>query len=229
LVGLTGTLVRLRDSAGAETVISATQLQSSAGFAVIGAETVPRLEGLGLLAGVPADALVKARWWEQHIVELETGHLPGSGQQKPQYDPAQTNLEQREQAKLEQLAAAGMAVSLSTLKRRRRAYGQAGLWGLVDHRATRVTSPIGRADDRLVDAVRVALNEQISTSSGTRSRLRRRVEVLLAEQYGAGVVPCRRRRPSTDWWPCWNVAAMRSGRLRPGGPWRTGRTGRSGR
>ncbi|NEA33739.1 DDE-type integrase/transposase/recombinase [Streptomyces sp. SID13031] len=191
VIGLSATMVRLRDDAGREEVIAASQLQSGPGFAVVGARPVARLQGLGLLAHVPAEPLAAARWWEQHLVEVETGTPPAgpASAPQPQYDPDRTSVQQREQAKLEELAAAGMVVSLRTLKRRRSAYARSGLLGLVDQRAIRDTTPTGRADPRLVNAIRVALREQTAISSGTRSRLRRRVEALLVQEHGAGVVP----------------------------------------
>jgi len=190
VIGLSATMVRLRDDTGGEEVVGAAQLQSSSGFAVIGAQPIPRLEGLGLLAQIPAEQLAAAQWWEQHLVEVEAGTPPAgpTSASRPQYDPASTTLQQRELAKLEELAAAGADVSLRTLKRRRSAYTRSGLLGLVDQRAVRGSSPTGRADDRVVDAIRVALREQTAISSGTRSRLRRQVEALLDQEHGAGVV-----------------------------------------
>jgi len=206
VIGLSATMVRLRDDAGGEEVIAASQLQSGPGFAVVGAQPDPRLEGLGLLAHVPAEPLAAARWWEQHLAEVETGTPPAGPTSAPksQYDPARTSLQQREQAKLEELAAAGVVVSLRTLKRRRSAYTRSGL---LDQRAVRGSSPTGRADPRVVDAIRVALREQTAISSGTRSRLRRRVDALLDQEHGADVVtlPSQATLPASSRGGKWSV------------------------
>ncbi|MFJ5843059.1 hypothetical protein ACIQGO_41160 [Streptomyces shenzhenensis] len=59
----------------------------------------------------------------------------------------------------------------------------------MDHRKTRLSSPTGRADERVVSAVAEVLAAQVDESTGTRGRLRRRVESLLAERHGPGAVP----------------------------------------
>ncbi|MFJ9854971.1 hypothetical protein [Streptomyces sp. NPDC101150] len=67
-------------------------------------------------------------------------------------------------------------------------YRSDGLWGLVDGRAVRERSAVGRADERVVAAVRKVLEGQRERSTGTLVRLRRRVGWLLEEEYGAGAV-----------------------------------------
>jgi transposase InsO family protein len=196
VTGLSGPLVRLQAEDGAESVLAVTLLQDSPDFVVVNGGHAAALPGLGLLAGVPEDALARARWWEQHLLEIETGQrrdglsaldlVGGVGREL--YDTEHTTIEQREFAKIEELAAAGFKVSHRTLQRHRSAYTAAGLWGLVDHRATRGSSPTGRVDDRVVEAVRRAMAEQVDRSTGTRTRLRRRVEALLDEQHGPGAV-----------------------------------------
>lgn len=189
VTGLSGSLVRLVAEDGAESVLALTRLQTSPDFVVIEGEHAASLPGLGLLAGVPEDALARARWWEQHLLEIETGQRrDGSATREPD-DTEHTTIEQRELAKIEELAAIGFTVSHRTLQRYRSAYTAAGLWGLVDHRATRGSCPTGRVDGRVVEAVRSAMVEQVDRSTGTRTRLRRRVEALLDEQHGPGAVP----------------------------------------
>src|SRR5450756_2081082 len=53
----------------------------------------------------------------------------------------------------------------------------------------RPTSTVGRADDRLVTAIRAELDVQTHTSTGTRGRLMRRVVARLETEHGPGVVP----------------------------------------
>ncbi|WP_244313494.1 hypothetical protein [Streptomyces zinciresistens] len=67
-------------------------------------------------------------------------------------------------------------------------YRSEGLWGLVDGRAARERSAVGRADERVVTAVRTVLEAQRERSTGTLVRLHRRVGWLLDQEYGPGVV-----------------------------------------
>lgn len=61
--------------------------------------------------------------------------------------------------------------------------------GLVDQRAVREWAVTGRADVRLVAAIREVVEAETATSTGTRSRLIRRVTKKLEAEHGAGVVP----------------------------------------
>lgn len=189
VTGLSGTMVRLRADDGAASVVLAAVLQADPTFSPRGAAATS-LDGLGYLTGVPEQALQRARWWEGHVLEVETGQCPDASDRQPRsdFDPRHTTLAQREHAKAAELSALGVPVSRATIRRRRAQYAAAGLWGLVDHRATRSSSPTGRVDQRVVDAVRVAMAEEVDQSTGTRTRLRRRVVGLLAEQYGPDAV-----------------------------------------
>ncbi|MER7489471.1 Mu transposase C-terminal domain-containing protein [Streptomyces sp. NPDC126497] len=82
-----------------------------------------------------------------------------------------------------------MPTSAVTVRRMRARYRQDGVWGLVDHRATRPRTALGRADERVVAALREVVETGRERSSGTLGRLRVYTERLLAEQYGAEVVP----------------------------------------
>ena len=76
-----------------------------------------------------------------------------------------------------------------TVKTRRARYIQQGLWGLVDQRAVRLSAATGRTDARLVAAIREVIDAETDTSTGTRSRLIRRVVKTVEATYGPGVVP----------------------------------------
>ena len=133
-------------------------------------------------------ALEQAREWERHIVEVEeTGLQPGAlpgATPRAGFDPASTTIAERDQAK-----AAELGVSLRTVKTRRARYTQQGLWGLVDQRAVRLSAATGRTDARLVAAIREVIDAETDTSTGTRSRLIRRVVKTVEATYGPGVVP----------------------------------------
>jgi hypothetical protein len=117
------------------------------------------------------------------------GESGSAGPPRAQYDPDTRTLAQREEAKAAELSAAGMRTSAVTVRRMRARYRQDGAWGLVDHRAIRPRSVLGRADERVVAALREVLEAGRERSSGTLGRLRVYTERLLAEQYGDGVVP----------------------------------------
>jgi transposase InsO family protein len=187
VIALAGTSVRLRSDVGAESVVLVAYLMASPEFAVIDGAPTPSVEPFGLLDGLPVKVLEQAREWQHHIVEVETGlppnPLPGATP-RAGFDPASTTIAERDQAK-----AAELGVSLRTVKARRARYAQQGLWGLVDQRAVRLSAATGRADARLVAAIRDVVDAETDTSTGTRSRLIRRVVKAVEATYGPGVVP----------------------------------------
>ncbi|MFF5485731.1 Mu transposase C-terminal domain-containing protein [Streptomyces virginiae] len=187
VVALAGTSVRLRSQGGVESVVLASYLMAAPDFAVTGTEPLPALEPFGLLATLPEAAGAAAREWERHIVEVETGLPPGAEPGtpvRPEYDPSSLSLVERAQAKADELG-----VSLRTVQGKRSRYAQQGLWGLVDQRLVRITEATGRADARLVAVIREALDAETHTSTGTRSRLIRRVIKMVEATHGEGVVP----------------------------------------
>ena len=187
VIALAGTSVRLRSDVGAESVVLVAYLMASPEFAVIDGAPTPSVEPFGLMDGLPVKALAQAREWERHIVEVETGLPPGAlpgATPRAGFDPASTTIAERDQAK-----AAELGVSLRTVKTRRARYTQQGLWGLVDQRAVRLSAATGRTDARLVAAIREVIDAETDTSTGTRSRLIRRVVKTVEATYGPGVVP----------------------------------------
>jgi hypothetical protein len=190
VVALTGTSVRLCSSDGAQMVVLATHLMSAPDFGVIDAAPPPQMTPFGLLDTLPAPVLAAAREWERHIVEITTGVAP-EGIARPEYDPAARTQIERDRAKAAELAAAGRPLGVRTLQRMRGRYAEQGLWGLVDQRVLRECEPTGRVDERVVAVVRQELDAQTDVSTGTRSRLIRRVRKSLEDTYGPGVVAQR--------------------------------------
>jgi putative transposase len=153
------------------------------------------LPARGVLEGLPADVVERAQWWERHVLEVLTGAPPGSlrgAAPRPEYDPLRRSLRQRELAKVEELRAAGELVSQTTLGRMRRRYQAEGLLGLVDGRLTR---EVGTAvDERVSAAIEKAVADETDRSTGTVTRLRRKVAQILIAEYGldpAEVMPAR--------------------------------------
>jgi transposase InsO family protein len=60
---------------------------------------------------------------------------------------------------------------------------------LIDQRAAREWAATGRVDSRLVTAIRTVLDDETDNSTGTRSRLIRRVIKKVEAEHGPGVVP----------------------------------------
>jgi putative transposase len=187
VVALSGTSVRLRSAAGAESVVLASYLVASPGFEVSGGDRLPGVEPAGLLDGLPPEAVAAARELEAHVVEAVTGFPPGTVPgiaARPGYDPSATTQLQRDGAK-----AAELGIGVRTVQEYRARYARQGLLGLVDRRVLRGRTVTGRCDARLVAAVREALDAETGNSTGTRARLMRRVVKDLAGTYGPGVVP----------------------------------------
>lgn len=85
-------------------------------------------------------------------------------------------------------------VTASTVKHRRQRYQSQGVVGLVDHRVDKKTPAFGRADARLVEAMRTAIGEATDASSRTAGYVLWRTEALLIEVHGPGVVAVPSRR-----------------------------------
>ncbi|MFB6963398.1 hypothetical protein ACFCYB_42275 [Streptomyces sp. NPDC056309] len=189
VVMLEGARARLVDSDNSTATVLVNYLFATPDFEVVGA---PRRQvpPFGLLEELPVQARERAEAWERHVREVETG-LPAPGQDgapRAAFDPAQRTLAEREEAKAAELTAAGQPTSAVTVRRMRARYREKGLWGLVDQRAARRRSVVGRADERVVAAITQVLEAQQGRSSGTLSRLRRMVGWVLEETHGPGVV-----------------------------------------
>ncbi|MEW1660130.1 Mu transposase C-terminal domain-containing protein [Streptomyces sp. NPDC093707] len=195
VVGLSGTTVRLVDEHNTASMVMFAHLMASDGFELLDATaTTPGLPPFGLLDTVPEVALRKARFFEKHLIEVETGlppEAPKGAVPRPEYDPQWRTVNERLTAKAAELTASGTAVTERTLFRLRSKWRDEGLWGLVDRRATRLSSApgTGQVDDRLVEVVLEVLAAQESMSTGTRTRVIRQAEKLVAERHGEGTVP----------------------------------------
>ncbi len=195
VVAIEGTTVRLVAADGRHWLAAASFLTGSPGFEVVGEPLPgqrPVLPPFAMLDTVAEPAAGRARFWESHILEVLTGWSAGAaeGQEpRPEFDPRLRTLTEREAAKAAELTAAGEAVSVRTLGRMRQRYESQGLWGLVDHRNTRLATPFGRVDERVVEAIAAAMDEQTDASTGTRERAWRRAKEMLAGRHPGQEVP----------------------------------------
>lgn len=197
VVALSGQGFHLVGENGADQVVLAGHLFADPGFAVLGAEQpVQAVPQWGLFETAPAAAREKALAWLRHIREVEYGLAGGAdsgGVVRAEYDPERWTLAERERAKAAELTALGFGrVSEKTVQRMRLVYRKQGLWGLVDHRATRGRSGGGRQDERVVTAVRDVLRGQRGRSKGTVEGLVPLVAQLLEDRHrGAVAMPSR--------------------------------------
>jgi putative transposase len=186
VVSVSAATVRLSDVVGAETELPLSQVMRH--LDLVSASAPAPLPPSGVLDGLPPAAAELARWWEEHIIEVLTGRRPDAAPTstpRPEYDPARHSLRQRELSKHAELVRDGHEVSFAKVKRLRLAYETDGLWGLVDQRVARPSKAAGRVDDRITAAVAQAIAGETTRSTGTVSRLRRRVQQILAEEHGA--------------------------------------------
>ncbi|ONI90876.1 integrase [Saccharothrix sp. ALI-22-I] len=191
VIGLAGTSVRLHADSGTQQVMLAGHLMAAPDFAVLNAGgepvAVPVAEPFGLLAALPEEVVVEAERWRDHLVEVETGLLPGTApgsQPRPGYDPQTTSLADRQRAK-----AAELGIGFRTIELKRARYTAQGLWGLIDQRAARTFDVAGQADPRLVEVLRELIAAETDASTGTRSRLIRRAVKQVEELHGPGTIP----------------------------------------
>jgi putative transposase len=193
VVGLSGTIVRLADADGQTWVIHLPHLLADPSFEPARQRESGPMLPAGLLNGLPQQAVEAAKWWEHQLVEVLTGLPPDASPEarpRPQFDPATSTLEQREQAKAKELSALGrQGVGASTIRRKRQRYQAQGLAGLVDWRADRKRPVQGRTDPRVLQALRQAIDEAAVRSTQTAGYFYWRVQQLLTAQHGAGVVP----------------------------------------
>jgi transposase InsO family protein len=196
VVSVSGTRVRLADEVGAVRTVTAAELAADPRFEITAPAASPREPWPEIgPEGLPAAAVEEASWWEAHIAEVVYGlppDAPAGARPRPQYDPARTSLTERERAKAAELSAAGRPVPASTVKHRRQRWEAHGLAGLVDRRVARRMRPAGRADERVVDAMRQAIGEAARASSRTAGFVIWRTREILAEACYDGVVPSDR-------------------------------------
>jgi hypothetical protein len=187
VIGVSGPVVRLADTAGQVISVSVSQLLSAEDFAVLDARPRPGVPAVSVLDGLPGEVAREALWWQRHIVEVLRGVPPDAEEgtvPRPEYDPAVFSLTRREQAKAAELTAAGHPVTASAIAKRRRRYQEQGLPGMVDHRAGKRMPPHGRADAAVVAAMRQAIGEATEDSTRTAVFVFRRTRQILAEPGG---------------------------------------------
>lgn len=169
VAGLAEGLVHLVGAAGRRQSMPLSQLLTAPGFELVGPAkaALPPQGAMDLLSEAE---LAKARWWEAHILAVLEPDAVSTGK----------SLRQREIAKVAELVADGHEVRLNVFQRKRHRYETEGLMGLVDGRQGRRGGPY--TDQRVLDAIAQAVDEETDKSTGTVDRLRRRVVKILTAQ-----------------------------------------------
>ncbi|MET8816693.1 transposase, partial [Streptomyces sp. NPDC004549] len=178
--------VHLAAGDGATACVMAARLVATPGFEVVGRDALqPPVPALW--ETVPPAAQERAMAWLRHIREVETGLPggPGSGAGRPEYDPQVFTLAERESAKARELAGLGwVRVSRATVQKMRLVYRRQGLWGLVDKRHLKASSPTGRTDERVVAAVLEALRRRRGRSKTTTLQIIELAERIVVDTHG---------------------------------------------
>jgi hypothetical protein len=194
VLGASGPLVRFAGDDGAVEEAAVAELVGSGRMRLRPRGPGGRPPGRTGLAGLPPEAVERARWWEAHIIEVVDGTPPDASDgtpPRPAYDPGRTSLAGREQAKAAELSAQGRPVAASTVKHRRQRWQAEGLPGLIDKRAQRRRSPAGRAGPAVAEAMEQAVAEAADDSSRTATFVVWRTRQILAERGHAGPEPSR--------------------------------------
>jgi hypothetical protein len=228
VLGASGTAIRFAGDDGAVEGAAVAELAGSGRLQLgqTGGRPAPQVG----LAGLPPEMVERARWWEDHIIEVVDGtrpDAPAGTPPRPEYDAGRTTLREREQAKAAELSTPDRPVSASTVRHRRQRWQAEGLPGLVDRRVTQRRSPAGRADPAVAEAMEQAIAEATDESSRTATFIVWRTRQLLAERGQAGKEPSR----ATMFRLFSRLSAGRhtTGSAVTGRAWRDGRSGCSPR
>lgn len=143
------------------------------------------------IAEFPKKAAEQARWWEGHILEVLHGlppDAPHGAVPRPEFDPRQRCLAERERAKAAELTAAGHRMTASGIKQRRQRYQRDGLVGLADGRSAKKLPDFGQISPLVVEAMRQAIAETADASSRTvRFIIWRTKEILASREDADGI------------------------------------------
>lgn len=143
------------------------------------------------IAEFPKKAAEQARWWEGHILEVLHGlppDAPHGAVPRPEFDPRQRSLAERERAKAAELTAAGHRMTASGIKQRRQRYQRDGLVGLADGRSAKKLPDFGQISPWVVEAMRQAIAETTDASSRTvRFTIWRTKEILASREDADGI------------------------------------------
>ncbi|WP_345067305.1 Mu transposase C-terminal domain-containing protein [Leifsonia kafniensis] len=150
---------------------------------------IPAEHDISTIATMNKQANAAADFWREHIEEMLHG-IPFSAERgaepRAEYNPGIHTLTQRIESKRVELAARPICktISIRTLWRKLHDYQALGFAGLVDRRALRREGPLNRADERIVEALAVAIEDQTNQSTVTRGKVVSDAKRELHRKYG---------------------------------------------
>lgn len=195
IVGVNGSELKLRNGlTGQYTVIHIADLTGQLAEPVDRGAPQPRQ-----LETLTVEEERRIAFWVAHLNQLDTGKINPDDPDEPvhpDYDPAALRLNQRIENKLTELtdlkekAEANIlsfgftiTVSRSDLLRKRKNLADFGRAGLIDGRNRRQEEPLARADARIVETLREVIADEVNQSTGTGTRLRKRLKAKLLATY----------------------------------------------
>jgi hypothetical protein len=123
VIQISGTVVTLQDERGELSAMLLGYLLADSGFDALDAAPPRRVPQDGRLSTLDGGEQERVRWFEGHLIELETGRHP-EHPPRAEYDPDLHSTEEREQAKLAEFEAAGRPMTRRHLQRLRRHTGR---------------------------------------------------------------------------------------------------------
>lgn len=186
VIGMVGSLVRLRSDTGVGQLILVTELIATADFKLLGRESPPpatageeKLDRTASLDSISEDHRKRALTLEAHLLELTTGHRSENPDEwtedepRAEYDPSRP-LKDRVANK-----AAELGISDRQLWRWHARWSEQGLWGLVDRRRAKTSNVLAGIDPHIVTAILEQGKAEARQSTGTQQRFYRRVQTRL--------------------------------------------------
>ncbi|MEB0266809.1 Mu transposase C-terminal domain-containing protein [Cryobacterium sp. 10I5] len=130
-----------------------------------------------------------AEFWREHVEEVLYGRrysAEPSEKTRVRYDPGVRALYRRIESKVTELSRPPyrLKVSARTVRRKVRRYETLGFAGLVDKRLLRTEGPLNRADERIVEVLQDAVEDQTNRSSVTRGKVIGDAVKVLRRRYG---------------------------------------------
>lgn len=192
MVAVSGTTVTLRTLTGQLSAVLVSYLVAAADFQVMDEPRAVPVSPDSLLDGLDPAQHGRVRRLEKHILQVDTGVLPGGEDSAidDRYDPGTTSVNERVKAKVAELAGTDLAVSVRQFHRLRVAYRADGAMGLVERRLRERLAgrdPLAGADERVLSTLREAMSGQATGSTISRKTLFIRVRSVLADAYGDAV------------------------------------------
>ncbi len=187
VVALSGSTVTLRTDAGDLSAVLLTHLVACADFEVLDQPGLVPLAADSLLQAVDPAVRDRVRRLESHILQVDTGLWPSDETAADVRYALSVRVNERVKSKVAELAGTDLAVSIRQLHRLRIAYRNGGVIGLLERRAREQLAgkdPLATADDRVLSALRVAMNQRVQGSTITRKTMFIQVRAALAKSFG---------------------------------------------